>query len=158
MVPWRRRTPRQRALELAARTLGEQKAEIDALRVKLTHVKGSLSTHLAEVEASLEGGANGAPLTEQEREAVTMLQGVMLELVDSLDAPETKAGDETGPFEATYFAPNGDSMDTRGTMRPPDAHPGVAPDPTPGARAEEYSPLGTLRGRGPFYERKEKFF
>ena len=85
-------------LELAARTLEEQKAEIDALRVKLTHVKGSLSRHLAEVEASLEGGANGAPLTEQEREAVTMLQGAMLELADSLDAPETKAGDETGPF------------------------------------------------------------
>ena len=60
-------------LELAARTLEEQKAEIDVLRIKLTHVKGSLSRHLGEVEASLEGGANGAPLTEQEREAVTML-------------------------------------------------------------------------------------
>ena len=39
-------------LELVARTLEEQKAEIDALRVKLTHVKGSLSRQLAEVEAS----------------------------------------------------------------------------------------------------------
>ena len=85
-------------LELAARTLEEQKAEIDALRVKLTHVKGSLSRHLAEVEASLEGGANGAPLTEQECEAATILQGAVLGLVDSLDAPGTKAGDETGPF------------------------------------------------------------
>lgn len=49
------------ALELAARTLEEQKAEIDSLQVEHTHVKGSLSRHLAEVEASLEGGANGAP-------------------------------------------------------------------------------------------------
>lgn len=70
----------------------------------------------------------------------------MLELVDSLDAPETKAGDETEPFEATYFPPKAESMDTLGTVRPPDAHPGVAPDPTPVARAEAYSPLGTTRG------------
>jgi hypothetical protein len=82
-------------LRLAGRTLVEQKAEVVRLQSTLAYVKASLAEHAKKIDAFIaaeplqddgEGSAAEA-LTMEERETLTLLQGVMLELLGSLDDP-----------------------------------------------------------------------